>query len=78
LFLGIAARFDLIHLRPGAGWIATDHALLALGIATALEIAADKIPVLDHALDAVAIRHLRESRTAARCPPLRASDILAA
>jgi hypothetical protein len=54
LFLGIAARFDLIHLRPGAAWIATDPALLALGIATALEIAADKIPVLDHALDAVA------------------------
>ena len=54
LFLGIAARLDLIHLRPGTEWLATDLALAALGIATLLEIAADKIPVVDHALDAVA------------------------
>jgi hypothetical protein len=54
LFLGAAERLGLIHLRPEAGWLAADPALLALGIATALEIAADKIPVLDHALDTVA------------------------
>jgi len=54
LFLGAADRLGLIHLRSGAQWLATDPALLALGIATVLEIAADKIPVLDHALDAVA------------------------
>ena len=54
LFLGVATRAGLIHLRPGSEWLATDLALLALGIATALEIAADKIPVLDHALDVVA------------------------
>jgi len=54
LFLGVATRVGLIHLRPGSEWLASDLALLALGIATALEIAADKIPVLDHALDVVA------------------------
>ena len=54
LFLGAAERLGLIHLRSSAHWLATNPALLALGIATALEIAADKIPVLDHALDAVA------------------------
>ena len=54
LFLGAAERLGLIHLRPAAGWLATNPALLALGIATVLEIAADKIPVLDHALDAIA------------------------
>lgn len=54
LFLGAAARMELIHLRPGSEWIASDAALLALAIATVLEIAADKIPVVDHALDAVA------------------------
>ena len=54
LFLGIAARVELIHLRVGSEWLATDLALLALGIATVLEIAADKIPVVDHMLDAVA------------------------
>ena len=54
LFLGVATRVGLIHLRPGSEWISTDLALLALVVATVLEIAADKIPVLDHALDAVA------------------------
>ena len=54
LFLGIAARVDLIHLRAGSEWLATDLALAALGVATVLEIAADKIPVVDHALDVVA------------------------
>ena len=42
-----------IPLRAGAEWLATDLALVALGVATVLEIAADKIPVVDHALDTV-------------------------
>ncbi len=54
LFLGAADRLGLIHLRSGATWLASDPALLALGIATVLEIGADKIPVLDHALDSIA------------------------
>ena len=54
LFLGAAARAGLIHLRPGADWLQGDFALAAFGIATVLEIAGDKIPVVDHALDAVA------------------------
>jgi len=54
LFIGLATRAGVIHLRPSAGWLATDLALLALGIAAVLEIAGDKIPVVDHALDAVA------------------------
>jgi hypothetical protein len=53
LGLGLAARFGILHLRPGAEWMAGDPALWALGIATVLEIAADKVPVVDHALDAV-------------------------
>jgi hypothetical protein len=53
LALGLAARFGLIHLRPGAEWMAGDPALWALGIATVLEVVADKVPVVDHALDAV-------------------------
>jgi hypothetical protein len=53
LLLGIAARTGWIALQPGAQWIASDHALWALGAATVLEIAADKIPIVDHALDAV-------------------------
>jgi hypothetical protein len=54
LFLGVAGRVGLIQLRSGAEWLTTDLALIALGVATVVEIAADKIPVVDHALDAVA------------------------
>ena len=53
LAIGLGARFGLLSLRPGAQWLASDPALLALGIAAALEIAGDKLPVVDHALDAV-------------------------
>jgi uncharacterized membrane protein len=53
LALGLAARFGLIHLRPGAEWMAGNPALWALGIATVLEVVSDKVPVVDHALDAV-------------------------
>lgn len=54
LFLGVAERFGLVHLRPGAEWLSGNVALIALGIATLLEIAADKVPVVDHVLDVVA------------------------
>jgi len=53
LALGLAARFGLFHLRAGAEWMAGDPALWALGIATVLEILSDKVPVVDHMLDAV-------------------------
>ena len=53
LLLGIAARMGLVELRGSMDWIATDHALIALGVATVLEMAGDKIPVVDHALDVV-------------------------
>lgn len=52
--LGLAGRADFIQLRSGAEWLATDLALLALGVATVLEVAGDKIPVVDHALDVIA------------------------
>lgn len=51
--LGLAGRADFIQLRSGAEWLATDLALIALGVATVLEVTADKIPVVDHALDVV-------------------------
>jgi hypothetical protein len=54
LVLGFAARAGVIELRGGGEWLAGDLALAALSIATIVEIVADKIPVVDHALDAVA------------------------
>jgi len=55
LFLiGLAARFDLIGLNENVRWLADTNVLIALGAATILEIAADKVPIVDHALDSIA------------------------
>ena len=51
LAAGVAARFGLLRLDPPFAWLAQDPALIALGLAAVLEIAGDKIPVVDHALD---------------------------
>jgi len=55
LFLiGLAARFELIGLHENVRWLTETNVLIALGAATVLEIAADKIPIVDHALDSIA------------------------
>ena len=51
LALGLAGRFHIVPLRPGAEWLTSDPALIALTTATLVEIAGDKIPAVDHALD---------------------------
>ena len=53
LAVGLAAHFGLLHLRPELAWLARPPALWALGTASVLELAADTVPVLDHALDAL-------------------------
>ena len=53
LALGVAARVGLVHLDPRADWLAGNIALIALGVATVVEIAADKIPIVDHVLDGI-------------------------
>ena len=55
LALGIAARIGAAQLGASSQWLASDLALWTLGIATVLEILADKIPVLDHALDVIGL-----------------------
>jgi uncharacterized protein DUF4126 len=55
LALGLAARFGIVELHHSVRWLAQDHALWAFGAATVIEIAADKIPIVDHALDAVGV-----------------------
>lgn len=54
LALGLAGRFGLTRLDPSVAWLSADATLWSLGIAATVEILADKIPVVDHALDAVA------------------------
>lgn len=55
--VGLAFRMgwqDTLTLVPAFDWITTNAGLACLGSATVLEIAADKVPALDHALDSVA------------------------
>jgi hypothetical protein len=54
LLVGIAARTGHVTLGPTFAWMAATPALIALGVATVLEIAAYTIPWLDHLLDLIA------------------------
>jgi len=54
LALGLAARFTHLELQPSLAWLTGDLALVALGAATVIEIAGDKIPAVDHVLDVLA------------------------
>ena len=49
-----AAYLGHLDLAPGAAWLGTAPALVALGVAAALEVGAYFVPALDHALDALA------------------------
>ena len=55
LILAVSARFHLfgLMLNPQVGWLQSTPMLVGLGVATAIELLADKIPVVDHALAAV-------------------------
>jgi hypothetical protein len=55
LLLGSAARFGIAGITLGDkfGWLTSDVALIVLIVASIVEIVADKIPALDHFLDAV-------------------------
>lgn len=51
LVVGIMARMDLIALRGDMDWLASTPALVIFGTAVLAEVLADKVPLLDHALD---------------------------
>lgn len=53
--LAAAAHFGLFgaSLNPHVAWLASTPFLIGLVVATAAELAADKIPVVDHALSAI-------------------------
>jgi hypothetical protein len=51
--VGFASRTFGWDVATEMQWLASNTALTCFGIASVLEIAADKIPVVDHALDAV-------------------------
>src|SRR5688500_15564929 len=51
LLAGGMARWGIIELGSSFQFIASDRALLLFGVATVIEILADKVPAVDHALD---------------------------
>jgi len=51
LALGLGARYGHVPITPSMHWLTGDLALIALGVATVVEITADKVPALDHLLD---------------------------
>jgi len=53
--LSIAAYFNVIPLNENWEWVGSSTAIIALGIATVVEIAAYLIPWLDNLLDSIAI-----------------------
>lgn len=55
LALSLGVHFELIRVHPGVEWIGSVPAMVTLVWATLLELAADKIPAVDHVLDLVAL-----------------------
>lgn len=53
LMAGGLARWGVIELGPSFQFIAGNRALILFGVATVIEILADKVPAVDHALDSL-------------------------
>jgi hypothetical protein len=53
LLAGILARLGVLDLGPSFQFLSSNRALLLFGVATVLEVVGDKVPVVDHALDAI-------------------------
>lgn len=54
LAVALAARFTGLSVQGALGWVSTDAALVCLASATVVEMLAYYIPLVDHALDAIA------------------------
>src|SRR5678815_433571 len=53
LMAGVAARLGWLELGHSFAFLSTNKALIIFGLASVVEIAADKVPALDHALDVI-------------------------
>jgi hypothetical protein len=54
LLMGLLARFtDLVDLPHGWAWLSNGWVLVILGVLLAIEVVADKVPLVDHANDIV-------------------------
>ena len=48
---GVAARWFQWPLASSVGWLSSDAALVIFGLASTVEVLADKVPAVDHLLD---------------------------
>ncbi|MEL7476492.1 MAG: DUF4126 domain-containing protein, partial [Cyanobacteria bacterium J06555_12] len=55
LALSVLGHLDVIPLNEQLAWLASPTAIVVLAIATVLEIAADKIPAVDHTMDTLGV-----------------------
>ncbi len=53
LLAGGLARLGVLDFGPSFQFLASNKALVLFGVATAIELIGDKIPVIDHALDVI-------------------------
>ncbi|HEY2358481.1 MAG TPA: DUF4126 domain-containing protein [Phenylobacterium sp.] len=55
LLLAAVARLGLfgVSINPHVAWLGSTGALVALGVATVVELVGDKVPMVDHALSAL-------------------------
>ncbi|PYQ15612.1 MAG: DUF4126 domain-containing protein [Acidobacteria bacterium] len=53
LLAGLLARAGVLQLGPSFRFIASNEALILFGVATLVEMLGDKVPAVDHALDAL-------------------------
>ena len=53
LLASLLARAGWLELGPSFRFLASNKALLLFAVATVIEIVGDKVPVVDHALDAI-------------------------
>lgn len=74
--VGIAGRLQLVPLGDRFEWLSTPAALTVLGVAVLVEVLGDKLPVVDHALDAVGTVARPVAGAVAAAAPLAALDPL--
>ena len=55
LALSVLGYLNIIPLNEQLAWLGSPNAIVVLAIATVLEIAADKIPAVDHAMDTMGV-----------------------
>lgn len=55
LTLSLLAYFGKVQLGESFAWMGTPLAMLCFGVAVVAELLADKVPAVDHALDAVGV-----------------------